>query len=91
MKVKFIDHKREPKCAPNPKYPNGMDVDLSDGAKATCKTNIPYPAPRCGIMVVECEKCGLKVGLTVAGRIDDPKSVTLACWAHRLDETANHS
>jgi len=84
MKIHFIDHKREPKCPPHPDYPTGKDIDISDGASATCKTELPYPAPRCGVMVVECEKCGLKVGLTVAGRVDDPRTVTLACWSHRL-------
>ena len=74
----FIDAGREPKCAPDPRYPNGMDLDLSDG-KPGCCYNTPYPAPRCGVMTVECETCGIFVAYTVADRVDDPRSVKLAC------------
>lgn len=81
MKIEFLDSGREPKCAPNPAYPNGMDVDVSQGAARACFASIPYPAPRCGVMVVECEICGLSVGLTVAGCPDDPRSVKMACRA----------
>lgn len=79
FKVEFLDSGREPKCAPNPRYPSGMDVDLSHGATPVCVAQLPYPAPRCGAYVVECEKCGLRVGLTVAGRTDDPRTVKLPC------------
>lgn len=79
MKVEFIDGGREPQCPPNPAYPEGMDIDASHGADSTCTVAIPYPAPRCGLMIVECPKCGLRVGLTVAGRPDDPRSVKLGC------------
>lgn len=79
MKVTFIDGGRYPKCPPDPKYPNGVNVDRTDGAKTTCIVNIPYPAPRCGLMVVECSKCGLITAVTVAGRVDDPRTLRLAC------------
>lgn len=77
--VIFLDHEREPKCAPNSDYPNGMDVDMSRKAKKVCFILLPYPAPRCGVMVVACKKCGLSNGLTVAGRPDDARSVLVAC------------
>lgn len=76
---KFLDSGREPRCAPNPAFPNGMDVDMSRGSAVTCIAAIPYPAPRCGVMIVECTKCGLRNGLTVAGRVDDPRTVKMAC------------
>jgi len=79
MRVKFLDSGREPRCAPNPAYPDGIDVDISLGAAMTCTTTIPYPAPRCGLMIIECGKCGLRVGVTVAGRPDDPRTVKMAC------------
>lgn len=79
MKVEFIDSGRSPKCKPDPAFPDGMIVDLSEGVTLTCAADIPYPAPRCGLMVVECEKCGVRIALTVAGRVDDPRSVKLAC------------
>ena len=79
IETEFIDFEREPKCKPNPKFPNGIDCDLSEGSSLTCFARIPYPAPRCGLMQVHCKKCGLTVAMTVAGRPDDPRSVKLAC------------
>lgn len=64
---------------PNPAFPEGMDVDLSQGSAATCSTNLPYPAKRCGFYVVTCEMCGLRVVVTTAGRPDDPRSLKVAC------------
>jgi hypothetical protein len=79
MKVTFLDAHREPKCSPNPKFPNGMCVDLSLGAERICAVKLPYPAPRCGAMLIECEVCDLRVAVTVAGRVDDPHTVKMAC------------
>lgn len=79
MKVEFIDSGREPLCKPDPAYPKGRDIDISDGAQHTCLVNIPYPAPRCGLMAVTCEKCDIRIALTVAGRPDDPRTVKIAC------------
>lgn len=79
MKIAWHDRGREPKCAPNPDFPMGKDLDVSDGATATCTASLPYPAKRCGIYTVECPTCGLTIGVTTAGRPDDPRSVKLAC------------
>jgi hypothetical protein len=79
FKTYWIDRGREPQCKPNPKYPNGIDADISDGAAVTCTADLPYPARRCGIYIVECETCGMRFGVTTAGRPDDPRSVKLAC------------
>lgn len=79
MKVEWIDRGREPRCAPDPKYPNGRDVDMSGDAERTCSADLPYPAKRCGLYVIECPKCLLRVGVTTAGRPDDPRSVKFAC------------
>jgi hypothetical protein len=76
MKVTFFDSGREPKCA---NFPDGKYIDMSLGAEKTCEVAIPYPAPCCGVMVVECEVCGLRNALTVAGRADDPHTVKMAC------------
>ena len=32
LSIKWVDRGREPQCAPDPKYPNGKDVDLTAGA-----------------------------------------------------------
>ena len=78
FKFTFLDSGREPQCAPDPRYPNGIDLDFS-GVGSGCCYNAPYPAPRCGVMQVECETCGIRIAVTVAGRVDDPRSVRLAC------------
>lgn len=75
----WVDRGREPQCPPNPAHPLGIDVDLSDGAALACKTVLTYPAPRCGLHVVTCAVCGLRVAVTTAGRPDDPRSVKVAC------------
>ena len=79
LTVEWRDGGREPKCPPNPKYPLGIDLDASGGAAQTCKTALPYPAKRCGAYIVRCRVCGSSAAVTTAGRIDDPRSVKLAC------------
>jgi hypothetical protein len=77
--IEWVDREREPQCAPNPAYPKGKDCDASQGAEATCTADLPYPAPRCGVYVVKCKTCGVRVGCTTAGRPDDPRSLKIAC------------
>ena len=77
----WFDAGREPKCAPDPGYPEGKDIDVSLGAKQACKVDLPYPAKRCGRYEIACEKCGITVAVTTAGRPDDPRSVTIPCKA----------
>ena len=77
--VVFVDSGREPQCPPDPEFPNGMSLDLSNDKRPACGFEIPYPAPRCGMMLVTCPECGKKAGFTVAGRPDDVKFVVLPC------------
>lgn len=79
LKVTFLDSGREAQCPPNPAYPDGMNIDLTSGALQWCGVELPYPAPRCGMMVIECETCGVHNAVTVAGRPDDPRTVRMAC------------
>jgi hypothetical protein len=79
MKVMWFDEGFEPKRPPNPSYPNGVDVDCSGCAEATCTQPLPYPAERCGQYLVVCETCGKTIVMTTAGRPDDPRSVKVAC------------
>lgn len=78
-KVTWIDGKREPKCAPAPRYPAGIDVDLAGDAAFACQIALPYPAKRCGLYAIRCKSCGLSAIVTMAGRPDDPHSVKLGC------------
>lgn len=67
------------KGPPNPLYPKGVELDISKDAKWTCSMELPYPAICIGYHLIECERCGLKVGITAAGRVDDPRSIRVAC------------
>jgi hypothetical protein len=75
--VLFIDAGREPREKPNPDFP-----DLrQDVLQKHCCRGVPYPAPRCGQYLITCNVCSLRVVVTVAGRPDDPRSITLPCKA----------
>lgn len=77
--VAWIDLYREPKSPPNPCYPEGIDLDVSNGAIICCTVELAYPARRCGHYTVVCKTCGITAMCTTAGRRDDPRSLTLAC------------
>lgn len=77
--VEWFDSGREPKCPPDPEYPDGKDIILAPPDAKYCKVDLPYPAKRCGVYVVTCSNCTLRIGLTTAGRPDDPKSVRVFC------------
>jgi hypothetical protein len=79
FKVVWIDRHREPQVAPDPEFPNGIDVDVSDGKEPSCRVDLPYPAKRCGMFYIECKRCGINAIITTAGRPDDPRSFTVAC------------
>jgi hypothetical protein len=81
LEVEFISHHRKAKVSPNPRFPDGIDVDLSKG-KASCRAELPYPADCCGVLLVHCDSCGANAAITTAGRRDDPRSVRLACKMH---------
>lgn len=82
MKVEWVDRGIEPQSAPDPNFPKGVDLDVSNGASKCCLVTLPYPAPRCGYYVITCERCKQVSVVTTAGRPDDPRSFKTAC---RLD------
>lgn len=65
-------------CAPDPNYPNGKYIPTGPNT-ISCKVTLPYPAKECGIHVIECMECERKIGVTAAGRPDDPTGVDLPC------------
>lgn len=77
--IEWIDNGREPQCAPNPKYPNGVDLNSARSDQLSCETALPYPAKRCGLYIVTCLDCGLRAAATTAGRPDDPRSIRMPC------------
>jgi hypothetical protein len=82
LEVRWIDRGFEATCEPDPRFPAGVDLDLSRGRIDACHTPLPYPAKRCGYFVVNCATCGLQCVVTTAGRADDPRSLQVACKAH---------
>jgi hypothetical protein len=79
-KIRFVCSGRgKARCKSHPDYPNGIAVDGSNSALPRCKFDLGYPAPACGMWVIDCENCGISVAVTAAGRRDDPKSVTVNC------------
>ncbi len=81
--VEFLPSGRgKAQCESNPNFPNGIKVDISDGLIA-CTKDLPYPAPECGTWIVRCAACGMSIGVTAAGRPDDPISVTMPCKLQR--------
>ena len=78
LKMTWVDGEREPKVAPNPAYPKGVDLDVTAGNPG-CATDLPYPAPRCGWFLINCERCGANAVITTAGRPDDPRSIKIRC------------
>lgn len=83
--VTWVDRGREPQCATDPRWPTGIDLDVSEGAEIACTVELPWPAKRCGLYIILCSECGLKAALTTAGRADDPRSLTLACKRGGMD------
>jgi hypothetical protein len=79
--VEWLDGGREPQQEPDPRFPKGIDLDISQG-KRSCTAALPYPAKRCGWYVVKCETCDQCIILTTAGRPDDPRSIKVPCHAH---------
>lgn len=65
-------------CPSNPAWPDGKDLDVSHGDRA-CTVDLPYPAEECGVWIIRCSACGMSLGVTAAGRPDDPRSVKFSC------------
>ena len=76
VKIEFISHGRKAQCPPNPDYPNGKDVDATNGEDGIW-VELPYPAPECGVFIVSGSHIK-KTAITAAGRPDDPRNVKIA-------------
>lgn len=79
--VKFNDSGRTATQPADPKYPNGREINLAEPGQKYCCRGLPYPAPRCGTYSIVCRDCGFTALVTVAGRADDPRNITVPCKA----------
>jgi hypothetical protein len=77
IEISWMSRHRKAQVAPNPNYPNGIDVD--SGQRPACKVELPYPAECVGLYYVECLECKSNMLITTAGRPDDPKTLMLPC------------
>ena len=84
--IEWIDAGKEPSCAPDPRFPDGIDLNVAGASTMHCTTALPYPARRIGVYLVVCRRCGKRAMITTAGRPDDPRSVRIACKVYQ-----NHS
>ncbi len=77
LRVAWVSRGREASQPADPNYPEGIKITCD--ALFKCGTALPYPAPCCGLYVVQCDKCGIRVGVTAAGRADDPNYIEVPC------------
>jgi hypothetical protein len=77
--IEWLDAGKKPQCEPDPAYPDGIDLDVTDGKKPSCKVILPYPANQVGAYLIDCTLCGMAVACTTAGRADDPRSILIPC------------
>ena len=77
--VEWVDHKKKSTTPAHARYLDGIDVNASGGAAATCKIDLPYPAKGLGLYRIVCLDCGFTIAVTTAGRADDPRSVRIPC------------
>ena len=86
IRIQWFDSRREPQCPPDPRYPEGIDIDIGGG----CLIALPYPAKRCGYYIVVCHDCHANAVITTAGRPDDPRSIRLPCRKRETDDHSHH-
>jgi hypothetical protein len=77
--VKFNDSGRKAQHPADPRFPRGVDASCAQAGQKSCTYNLPYPAPQVGTYSVVCRTCKFTALITVAGRTDDPRTVTLPC------------
>lgn len=76
--IAWTDAGEQAQKDPDPRFPSGIDVNAGDPRQG-CSFPLPYPAPRIGAWIVQCNACGMSVAVSAAGRRDDPRSVRVPC------------
>jgi len=67
FQIEWASNNEKPQCPPNPMYPNGVVLDLTNGKLPACTASLPYPAKCIGVWIVRCLDCGIIAGCTAAG------------------------
>lgn len=83
FKIEWIGTGQKAECPSNPKYPKGTHIDgRIDPKDPSCYVKLPYPSPCVGGYKATCNICGLIIGVTAAGRKDDPNGFEITCNLH---------
>jgi hypothetical protein len=77
--IHWVDIGRKAQHPPDPRYPKGIDLDVTKPGEDYCPVEVPYPAKGCGYFQIMCQACGSNIIITTAGRPDDPRSVKVPC------------
>lgn len=85
FKITWIDHHRAPESPANPNFPNGRDFDFTQGKMPYCTVQLEHPTKGCGIYVIYCLLCEIRVAATTAGRPDDPSKCKIPCKLEILE------
>lgn len=78
FKIELINRQGPATEKANKRYPNGIEMDVTEGRKG-CVVTLPYPAEERGHWMVKCRSCGSQMLITAAGRRDDPRSLKIPC------------
>lgn len=74
LKVTWFYRSMSPATQPaDPRFPQGITVNMAKPGAKACALSLKYPAPGVGSWVIECDTCGFTGVVTAAGRRDDPK------------------
>jgi hypothetical protein len=78
--VKFVPSGRgKAQCPADPNFPYGVEIDGRREGLPFCTFALDYPAPECGVWLINCHGCHCTYAVTAAGRADDPVSITIPC------------
>lgn len=79
--IEWIDRGQPPRAKPNPRFPKGIDLDVTHGKEPYCVVKLPYPTGHInvGLWMIRCRQCHIKAAITAASRPDDPRTVRMPC------------
>jgi len=77
--VQWTGTGRKAQHPPDRRFPHGVEIRTNSPGRPYCVVFPPYPAKEIGTWTISCQKCGLVIVVTAAGRPDDPNTVYLGC------------
>jgi len=77
--VEWIDLHKVAVRKHDPKYPEGRRLDVTLGEIPACTFHLPYPEPRVGYFLIDCNVCGRNAVCGTLGLPCDPVSIKMPC------------